>query len=217
MAIVHGVSLSPFVRKVRVALAEKSIGYDLEPVLPFGEREEFRTKSPLGKIPCYEDGDFVLPDSSCIIAYLERTTPNPPLCPTDPREFGRALWYEEYCDTRLVDTVGTIFFERAVKPAFFQQETDAERVEQALTQELPPVFDYLEGEIGDREVLAGSHFSIADIAAGSPFVNLMHGGETVDGSRWPRLAAYLARIHARPSFKALIEEEKATAAQMARR
>ena len=112
--------------------------------------------------------------------------------------------------------MGTVFFERAVKPAFMGQETDTERVEKAITQELPPVFDYLEGEIGDREVLVGGHFSIADIAAGSPFVNLMHGGETVDGSRWPRLAAYLERIHARPSFKALIEEEKATAAQMAR-
>ena len=40
-------------------------------------------------------------------------------------------------------------------------------------------------------------------------VNFAHGGETVDASRWPKLAAYVERIHARPSFKALIEEEKA--------
>jgi glutathione S-transferase len=43
---------------------------------------------------------------------------------------------------------------------------------------------------------------------GSIFVNFGHAGEKVDAKRWPRLAAYLERIHARPSFKALIEEER---------
>jgi glutathione S-transferase len=42
----------------------------------------------------------------------------------------------------------------------------------------------------------------------SPFVNLGHAGESVDARRWPRLSAYLQRVHARPSFKALIEEER---------
>ncbi len=63
-------------------------------------------------------------------------------------------------------------------------------------------------------MLAGSHFSVADIAASSFFVNLTHAGETVDASRWPKLAAYVARNHARPSFKALIEEEKAVFAAL---
>jgi glutathione S-transferase len=40
-------------------------------------------------------------------------------------------------------------------------------------------------------------------------VNLAHAGVTLDGKRWPTLAAYLERIHSRPSFKALIEEERA--------
>jgi glutathione S-transferase len=73
----------------------------------------------------------------------------------------------------------------------------------------PTVFDYLEGEIGDGEYLVGGQFSLADIATASPFVNMQHGGETVDAGRFPKLAAYVERIHARPSFKALIEEEKA--------
>jgi hypothetical protein len=38
-------------------------------------------------------------------------------------------------------------------------------------------------------------------------VNLMHGSERVEASRWPKLAAYLDAVHARPSFKALIGEE----------
>jgi hypothetical protein len=36
------------------------------------------------------------------------------------------------------------------------------------------------------------------------------GGETVDAKRYPKLASYIATIHSRPSFKALIEEEKAS-------
>ncbi len=39
------------------------------------------------------------------------------------------------------------------------------------------------------------------------FLEVMHAGEKVDASRWPKLAAYLEAVHARPSFKALIEEE----------
>ncbi len=208
MPIIHGASASPFVRKARVAFAEKGVAYELNPIMPFGPNPEYMKKSPLGKIPCLEDGDFVLPDSSCIVAYLERANPNPPLYPSDPKEYGRALWYEEHADTRLVENLGGVFFERVVK-GMLKQETDEGRVKQLLAEGIPQVLDYLEGEIGDREVLVGTHFSVADIAICSPFVNFMHAGESVDASRWPRLAAYVERTHARPCFKALIEEEKA--------
>ena len=150
-----------------MALAEKNIAYDLNPVMPMGVSDEYKQKSPLGKIPCYEDGDFVLPDSSCIIAYLERTTPTPALYPSDPQQFGRALWYEEYGDSKLVETVGPVFFNRIVKARLMQQEPDEELVKTKLG-ELAPIFDYLNGEIGDRDVMVGTHFSIADIALASP-------------------------------------------------
>jgi glutathione S-transferase len=39
------------------------------------------------------------------------------------------------------------------------------------------------------------------------FVNFAHCGETVDAGRWPKLAAYVKRLHGRPSFKALVDEE----------
>ncbi len=203
MPIIHGANASPFVRKTRVAFAEKGVSYELNPLMPFAPSPEYLKKSPLGKIPCFEDGDFVLPDSSCIVAYLERAHPNPPLYPSDPKEYGRALWYEEYADTRLVENLGAVFFERVVK-AMLKQETDEARVKQVLAEGIPPVLDYLEGEIGDRDVLVGTHFSVADIAATSPFVNFAHGQEKVDAGRWPKVAAYVERIHSRPSYKAII-------------
>lgn len=207
MLTLHGVGLSPFVRKVRVALAEKNIQYEHIPQVPFGQPEEYFKISPLGKIPCLTEGDWALPDSSCIIAYLERVHPEPALYPSDPKEFGRALWYEEYCDTKLVNALTTVFFQRFVRPTFFKQEADEEMIQKALTEEIPPILDYLEGEIGDRAFLVGSHFSIADIAATSPFVNFAHGKEKIDTGRWPKVAAYVERIHSRPSYKPIIEEE----------
>ncbi len=210
MPTLYGVGLSPFVRKVRVVLAEKGLAYDHDPVIPFTASPEFKQMSPLGKIPAYRDDKGVLCDSSIIAAYLERTTPQPALYPTDPYEYARALWFEEFGDGGIVPIAGPkVFFQRIVGPRFFNQPTDEAVVEKALTEELPPLFDYLESQLkGDW--LVGSQFSIADIGVASPFVNMRHAGASVDAARWPKLARYLARVHERPSFKALIDEDRGT-------
>jgi len=211
MPILHGANGSPFVRKVKVICAEKSIAYDQNPLIPFGVAADYLAKSPLGKIPCWEDGDYVLPDSSCIGQYLERKHPTPALYPSDPQELGRALWYEEYADTKLVETVGPFFFERFVKKNLMQQEPDEERLAKVLAEDVPPVFGYLEQELADRDYLVGGRFTVADLTMGSPFVNFAIAGEQVDAGRWPRLAAYVANVHSRPSFKEVLEAEQAPA------
>jgi glutathione S-transferase len=60
---VYGANASPFVRKVRVFLAEKGLPYHLEPVFPFNPTPEYKKMSPLGKIPAYQEGDVTLSDS----------------------------------------------------------------------------------------------------------------------------------------------------------
>ncbi len=208
MPTVYGVNASPFVRKVRVFLAEKGIPYELDPVLPFNVSAEFKKMSPLGKVPAYRDGDRTLSDSSVICAYIERTHPNPPLYPSDPYDYARALWFEEYADGGLVTVIGPkIFFQKVVGPRFFNQPTDEAVVQKAITEELPPMFEYLEGQLGNGEFLVGRTISIADIGVGTQFVNLRHVGVTPDAKRFPKLAAYVKRLHDRPSFKSLIDEE----------
>ena len=172
--IIHGANGSPFVRKVKVAFAEKSLPYEQKPLIPFGVSDDYKRMSPLGKIPCLEDGDFTLPDSSCILAYAEKIQPNPPLYPSDAKEFGRALWYEEYADSKLIEVLTPFFFERIIKKNFLQQEPDEERLKGVAADAVPPVLDYLEGEVADREYLVGGSFSIADIAIASPVVNYSH-------------------------------------------
>lgn len=213
--IIHGVNASPFVRKVRVALAEKGIAYELKPKMPFGPDPEFRKISPLGKIPVLQDGDFFLPDSSCILAYLERTNPQPALYPSDPKQYGRALFLEEYGDSKLVEALGTVFFERIVKGRIMKQPPDEARIRQALTEATPPLLDWLETQAPtEGDGIVGGRFSVADLGLCSPFVNWMHAGERIDAGRWPKLRAYVDRVWARPSFKACIEEEQKQFAAM---
>ena len=164
MPTLYGAPISPFVRKTMVALAEKGVTYEHDPVVPAIAPAEFKRISkeisPLGKIPAYRDGDLTLPDSSVIIAYLERVQPSPALYPSDPRDYARALWFEEYGDGGLSPIVGPkIFFQKIAGPAFFKTPTDEAVVNKAINEELPPLFDYLEGQLGTGDWLVGRSFS----------------------------------------------------------
>lgn len=210
MLKIHGANVSPYVRKVRVYLAEKNIPYELIPVNPFAAGPEYRKLSPLGKIPAMQDGDVTLADSSVICAYVEKKNPQPALFPADPAEYGRALWFEEYGDGGVSTLTSVIFRQRVVMPLFFKQATDEAAVQACIEKDVPPIFDYLESQLGDNTTaLVGGKFSIGDIGLATQFVNLRHAKFTVDAGRWPKLAKYIANVHTRSSFKAVIDEEEA--------
>jgi glutathione S-transferase len=214
---VLGAGISPFVRKVRAFLIEKGADYAHEPVIPFNPPADFRKSSPLGKIPAFRDGDKTLADSSVICAYLERRVPSPPLYPKDDYAFARALWFEEYSDGGLMSVVGGgIFGPLVIQPLVRGVAPDHARAKKAIDEELPPLFDYLEGELGSQDYLVANTFGIADISIASMFVNLQLAAVSVDRARWPKLAAYVERVHARPSFKVLIEEDKKAMAALGR-
>jgi glutathione S-transferase len=203
---------------VRILLAEKGLDYELDPVNPFSPPPEFLEISPLKRIPAFRDTDRsepnTLADSSVICDYLEHKYPEPALYPADPFARARALWFEEYADTKLAETIGRgLFYERIVKK-LLGQAADEMICATTLTENIPPVFDYLETALGKRDYLVENTFSIADIAVGTMLVNFEHAGEVPDAKRWPKLAAYTARIHARPSFKACLDEERPVTAKV---
>jgi glutathione S-transferase len=210
--ILHGVSLSPFVRKVRAVLHLKSIAYDLENVMPGGMDSEFLAKSPLSKIPVWEEDGWTLPDSSAICAYLERVQPGPAIYPSDPQEFAQALFWEEYADTRLNESGGPVFFQRVVRGKFFKQPADEEIVRRHLDEVLPSVFDQLE-ELFVGSVDAGQ-LTIATISVWSFFVNLEHAECPLDAKAWPGLAAFLETMGRNEVLHALVEEERASMASV---
>lgn len=209
-----GAGLSPFVRKVRVVLAEKGLAHEHEPLTPFGPNPEYRKLHPLGKIPTLTDGEKVIPDSSAIVVYLERIAPSPALISADAYQAARTVWYEEYADSTLAPAAAVPFQQRVLFPLFMKRAGDEALVAKAAAETIPPVFDYLEAQIGDNDYLVGNRFSLADIATASPFVNYQHGGGTIDRQKYPRLASYVERIHGRPSFKGFIAEEQGMLAKM---
>ncbi len=202
--ILHGANISPYVRKVRVALAFKGIEYDDVQQNPFGAPPEFVAKSPLSKIPCWEEGELILPDSSVILSYLEQRYPDPPLLPAAPGPRARALWFEEYADSTVAVAVAGVFFERVVKPSISKQETNQAIIDEALNRAVPKVLDYLTECLGDDEFMVGGAFSIADIALTTPFVNFAIAGERVDAERWPQIAAYVELIHSLPCYAPIV-------------
>jgi glutathione S-transferase len=161
-------------------------------------------------VPAFKDGERGLSDSSVICAYLERVHPTPPLYPQDPYDYARALWFEEYGDSALIQVIGAkVFFEKFVAPLLQKRPTNQETIDKAVAEEVPPLCEYLEGQLtGDYFV--GNRFSIADIGIASPFANYQHAGQSVDAGRFPKLAAFLKRVLGRPSFAKCLEEERKT-------
>ncbi len=213
--LIYGMKGSPFVRKVQVLLAEKGVAFELSAVNIFPAPDWFAEISPAKRIPVLRDRSVgtegtagTIPDSSAICAYLERKHPEPALYPKEAFAYGRALWLEEYADTELAGLVGMGMFRPLVVQRLMGKEPDVARGRSTLREKLPPLFDYLEREIGARPFLVGEAFSIADISVATQFVNLRLAGGDVDASRWPSLASYVARMHARPSFAARLDDER---------
>lgn len=199
---VYGVKGSPFVRKVLVVLEEKGIAHELVTMASVTPKPpELLALHPMGKIPVLRDGERVVPDSSVICAYLEKKHPAPALYPDDPGDLAKALFLEEYADTRMFEVLGPILFERVVKRFAFQQEPDEARVAKLLADALPPVLDYLEGELPEDRGTLLPHFGIADAALGAQLGSLDLCGIGIDARRWPRAAHYHRAVLARPSLK----------------
>ena len=199
---VYGVRGSPFVCKALVALEEKGLPYQLETMVSVTPKPpELLALHPLGKIPVLRDGEVVVPDSSVICAYLEKKFPSPALYPDAPAALAKALFLEEYADTRMFEVLGPVLFERVVKRFVMKQEPDEARVAEKLENELPPVLDYVESQLPEDRETVLPRFGIADVALGAQLGTLALSGVELDAKRWPRTARYAASLRARPSFK----------------
>ena len=118
--------------------------------------------------------------------------------------------FEEFGDGGLTPIIGgKIFFQKLIGPMLFKQPTDESVVNKAINEELPPLFNYLESELGSGDWLVGGRFSVADIGVGTDFAQATFVGLSPDAKRWPKLAAYVGRVLGRPSFADAIGKAKA--------
>ena len=210
--ILYGAPLSPFVRKADVLLREKGLEFELESVNIMPMPDWFKEISPARRIPVLRDTQIgtegtlgTIPDSSAICAYIERLAPEPAFYPSDPYEYGRAVWLEEYCDSELAGHVGLGIF-RPIQFARFQgKEPDVETAKKTFQTKLPAAFEYLEGELGSDDFLVGNTLTIADVTLACMLMQLELVAGELDAGKWPALNAFAARMRARASFGPCLE------------
>jgi glutathione S-transferase len=215
MIKVHGVVLSPFVRKVLLTLEYKGIPYESISVFPGSEEPEFRAISPLGKIPILEDDGFIVPDTSVICRYLDRTHPEKSIYPADAKLEAQACWLEEFADSKLIDACAGLFRQKFLNPMMFNTPTDEAAVADILENQMPGLLSYLESQTPDSGVLVGDSVSVADIAVLTCFLQARYGDFEVDGDTYPKLKAYLDRCLESDVVKERMAKEKEVVAALA--
>lgn len=206
--LIYGVFLSPFVRKVCIAAAEKGIPWELKLTGRNSTEAEFAAASPFGKIPAMKDGAFTLADSSAIVAYLEAKHPVPALLPAAPQARGQTIWFDEFADTILAASGLKVLFNRLVGPKILKIGGD-EAIAAQGEAELPPLYAYLEGACPATGWLAGPEFGLADIAVASVLRTLKYVAVDPAPSLYPSIAAWYARVCERPAWQQIAAQEDA--------
>jgi glutathione S-transferase len=213
MFTIYGVPLSIHVRKVIVTALEKRLEHRVEAVFPFDPPAGWRELSPTGKIPALKHGDLTLADSSVIVAYLEKRFAEHPLTPSEPAQYARALWFEEYVDSQVAPDVIALFKQKVLGPMVHEIETDATVVDRLLHEELPPKLDYFEASL-QGDYFVGGRVSIADITLASDLTVFHYLGLRLDGARYPKLTAHFQRMLKRESFRSALAAEQPFAEKM---
>lgn len=204
-----GSVLSPYVRKVLVALELKGLPWTIDPIVPFYGNDAFSAVSPLRRIPVLVDDAVTLCDSTVICEYLEDRHPASPLLPREPAERARARWLEEYADTRLGDVlIWRLFNQVAIRPAVWGEKGDRALFARTVEVDVPDVLAYLETQVPVDGFLFGA-VSIADVAIACFFRNAAFARVPIDAARWPRTAAFVERTLALPPFVKLARFEDA--------
>lgn len=209
---VFGALLSPFVRKVCVALAEKGMAYELVLSSPGSPDPDFVAASPFGKIPAIRDGDYTLADSTAIVTYLEAKQPSPALLPAESQARGQAMWFDEFADTVYAASGLKILFNRLVAPRLLKLPYD-EAIALQGEAELPRILDYLESVAPQQGWLAGT-FSLGDISVASMLRSLAYVRHGPDAAKYPKTAAWYDRVAARPGWQAVAEMEAPVAERL---
>lgn len=188
---------SPFVRKVRVVMAEKKLDYELVIDDVWSDNALITEYNPLGKIPCLVIEDFgSLFDSRVIVEYLDTLSPVGRLLPQTGRERALIKLWEAAADG-LMDAAVCIHTENSQRPSAQQSPAWLERQHEKITRAL----SFLETRLGDNPFCAGINFSLADVAVGCALGYLDLRFQSLDWrSTHQHLARLYDKLHERPSF-----------------
>ncbi|TWI61511.1 glutathione S-transferase [Pseudoduganella lurida] len=189
---------SPYVRKVRVVLAEKKLDYQLVLDNVWADDTAVHEVNPLGKVPCLvlEDGDVIY-DSRVIAEYLDTLTPVCKLLPPNGRERVEIRNWEALADGT-TDAAIVVRLEHTLRPPELRSDAVIERHHLKVRRALASMAERL----GERQWCVGTHYSLADVAVGCTLGWLAFRFPDIDWrGTHPNLARLLDRLHERPSFR----------------
>ena len=172
---------------------------------------ELRAIHPLGKSPVITDGDATVAESGAIIEYLLERYGNgqfvPPAGTPDKLRYTYFLHYAE--GSAMTPLLMKLVFDRVeTGPMPFFAKPIARAIAQKVkaTYVMPQIANhlaYLEAELGKSTWFAGEQFSAADIQLS--FVLEAVAARAGLGEKFPKLHAFLERIHARPAYQRALE------------
>jgi glutathione S-transferase len=190
---------SPYVRKVRIVMAEKKLDYQflLEDV--WAAETKMADANPLGKVPCLvmEGGEAVF-DSRVIVEYLDTLSPVGKLIPAPGRERAEVKTWEALADGVLDAAI------LARLEASWAGRADGQRSPAWIDRQLGKIDAALKAMatgLGDKPFCSGVHFSLSDIAAGCALGYLDFRFKQINWrERHPNLARLQEKLEQRSSF-----------------
>ena len=190
---------SPFVRKVRVVLAEKKLDYKFDVEDVWSPGTSIGEANPLGQVPCLvmEGGEAIF-DSRVIVEYVDTLSPVGKLIPLSNRERTEVKTWEALADGMLDAAI------LARMEATWIGRTDAQRSTAWIDRQMVKVHACVKSMsqgLGDRPWCSGNHHTLADIAVGCALGYLDFRFSYIDWrGDYANLAKLTDKLALRPSF-----------------
>jgi glutathione S-transferase len=182
--------LCPYVQRAVIALAEKGVAFERIDVDLAAKPDWFLKLSPLGKVPLLKVDDEVIFESAVILEYLEETQPRP-LYPAEPLARARQRAFIEFGSAILSDIWG-------------MEVAQDRRALDTKIKALTGKFARVEAELGQGPWFAGKTFGLVD-AVFAPVFRYFESFDAIFDhgilAQKPKVAAWRAAIHARPSVR----------------
>jgi glutathione S-transferase len=189
---------SPFVRKVRVVLAEKKIDYTYELENVWATDTSIQASNPLGKVPCLiMDDSGAMFDSHVIVEYLDTLTPVGKMIPPNGRERAEVKCWESLADG-VLDAAILVLLENKLRAPELRSQDWIDRQMSKVHAGLKA----MSSGLGDTPFCTGNAYTLADVAVGCALGWLsFRFPEIAWRDDYPNLAKLLDKLSERASFK----------------
>ncbi len=204
---VHQFPLCPFSRKIRLALNEKGVAYDLVRENPWEQRDAFIDMNPSGQTPTMVNAQSgaVLADSVAITEYFEETVDKMPLLGGTAMERAETRRLVSWFDHKFWQEVTLpLLTERMFKRLVHRASPDATQLREAI-KAANLHLDYIDYLLDHRRWLGGPTYGLADMAAAAQIsVSDYLGG--IDWRGHAQSKQWYSALKSRPAFRPLLAE-----------